>query len=108
MSETDREIYSKRANEIKDAANEKFLRLVQEGKDSKAFDFKQAFLLGAQYADEHPHLISYKEQLPPMDRVILAYDINENKITYFGKLQDKDELNIIALTHWMLFPEIKQ
>lgn len=67
-------------------------------------EIKRAFMAGAAWADRHPQspFISVKK-LPPVDKDIITYDINEDTLTYAGKLAEKDENEIICFTHWMYF-----
>jgi hypothetical protein len=104
-----------REEEIKEAAVS-FCR-VEEAPDGFAFIPQSSFVVGALWADEHPHWISIADELPPkkseyddLSNNVLATDGKEiYESVYNHDFEDwftHDMWGLDNITHWMPLPKM--
>lgn len=64
-----------------------------------------AFVLGAHWADEHPHWISVEDELPKKKGWILAIEDGSTNMWYYENESKREMKDCYYVTHWMPLPQ---
>ena len=98
----------KRAEEIQEAKNAYMEHIGSPDLTFQynALDIVDAYLNGAEWADEHPNWISVEDELPPIGGIVLvAIPLGGELSVLPLSIKNESDLEyLVGMTHWMKLP----